>query len=138
MLYRIASRNLTVEQDGVPGFIAHPDAPGKHPAVMFVHHANGVSSELKIYAAELAAQGFVAMVPSLFQMLDLPGVPGHHGSPPSYIGKGVEAQQQFGDDAFLGVMRTAWDSLASRADTDATRCGLIAYCMGGRLILLRD
>lgn len=132
---RIASRNLTVEQDGLPGFIAHPDTPGKHPGVMFIHHANGVSSELKIYAAELAAAGCVAVVPSLFQMLEMPGIPGHHGSQPSYIGMGVEAQKQYGDEAFLRVIGAAWQCLTGRADTDAGRCGVIGYCMGGRLAI---
>jgi carboxymethylenebutenolidase len=132
---RIASRNLTIQEDGIPGFIAHPDEPGKHPGVMFIHHANGVSAELKIYAAELAQAGFVAIVPSLFELLGIQGMPGHHGSPPSYIGRGVEAQNQFDDQAFLRVIDAAWQGLIARNDIDQDCCGLIAYCMGGRLAI---
>jgi len=30
----IAARMLTQEQDGIPGYIAHPEGPGQRPGVM--------------------------------------------------------------------------------------------------------
>ncbi len=74
---------------------------------MFIHHANGVSAELKMAAADLAAAGYAAIAPNLFQMLGMPGTRGLQGAVPSYIGAGTEAQK-LRDDAFLRVMAAAW------------------------------
>ena len=34
----IVARRLTQEDDGIPGYMAHPDAPGHRPGVLMVHH----------------------------------------------------------------------------------------------------
>jgi carboxymethylenebutenolidase len=121
----VTARKLIAAEDGIPGFIAHPDAPGRHPGIMIIHHANGVTSELKIYAAELARLGFTVIVPSLFEMLGI--VANNH------IGQGIDLQKRFTDPEFLGVIGSSWNYLVGRVNVDIDRCGLIAYCMGGRL-----
>ncbi|HEY4370890.1 MAG TPA: dienelactone hydrolase family protein [Burkholderiales bacterium] len=121
----VSARRLLVEEDGIPGFIAHPDTPGRHPGIMIIHHANGVTSELKIYAAELARLGFTVIAPSLFDMLGI--VANNH------IGQGIDLQKKFTDPDFLTVIKLGWQHLAARDNVDPEHCGLIAYCMGGRL-----
>lgn len=71
----ITSRKLTQEQDGIPGWIAHPNARGRHPGVMILHYAPGLTGDYKINASLLASLGFMVLVPSLYNML---GVPGDH------------------------------------------------------------
>jgi hypothetical protein len=56
----IAARMLTQEQDGIPGYMAHPEGAGARPGVLMVHHAHGVTADYKIDAYRLAQLGFNA------------------------------------------------------------------------------
>ena len=47
---KIVARKLTQEDDGIPGYVAHPDAPGHRPGVLMVHHAQDVTAHYKIDA----------------------------------------------------------------------------------------
>ncbi|HEU5323497.1 MAG TPA: dienelactone hydrolase family protein, partial [Methylomirabilota bacterium] len=72
----IVARMLTQEQDGMPGYMARPEGAGRRPGVLMVHHAHGVTADYKVDAYRLAALGFNVLVPSLFNMLGVPGT--HH------------------------------------------------------------
>lgn len=50
----IVARMLTQEQDGIGGYMAHPDGPGQRRGVLMVHHAHGVTADYKIDAYRLA------------------------------------------------------------------------------------
>ena len=54
-----------LEKDGIPGYIAHPEGPGRRPGVLMVHHAHGVTADYKIDAYRLAQLGFNVFAPSL-------------------------------------------------------------------------
>ena len=78
---RIVARMVTQEHDGIPGYMAHPDAPGTRPGIMMVHHAHGVTADYKIDAYRLAQLGFNVLVPSLFNMFGIPGYAAYHDGP---------------------------------------------------------
>ena len=78
----IVARMLTLEQDGLPGYMAHPESPGARPGVLMVHHAHGVTADYKIDAYRLAQLGFNVLVPSLFNMFGVAGT--------NHIGAGAE------------------------------------------------
>ena len=71
----IVARMLTQEADGIPGYMAHPAAPGTRPGVLMVHHAHGVTADYKIDAYRLATLGYNVLAPSLFNMFGIPGPP---------------------------------------------------------------
>ena len=60
-------------QDGIPGYMAHPDAPGQRPGILMVHHAHGVTADYKIDAYRLACLGFNVLAPDLFNMFGIAG-----------------------------------------------------------------
>lgn len=124
---RIAARQLSREQDGISGFLAYPAAAQRKPAVLVLHHANGVTADFKSTVVELANLGYAALVPNLYHML---GVPGE-----SHIGRGAELQQRLNDGEFLRVIGDSWRFLARRADVDPTRTAVLAHSMGGRLAI---
>jgi dienelactone hydrolase len=124
---RIASKVLHRDQDGVSGFIAYPATAARRPGVLVLHHANGVTADLKTTAADLARLGYATLVPNLYHMLGVAG--------DSHIGRGAELQQRLNDNEFLRVIGDAWRFLARRADVDPTRTGIIAHSMGGRLAI---
>ncbi len=44
----IVARMLTQEEDGIPGYAAHPEGKDPRPGVLMVHHAHGVTADYKI------------------------------------------------------------------------------------------
>jgi carboxymethylenebutenolidase len=123
----IAARMLTQEQDGIPGYLAHPDGGGSRPGILMVHHAHGVTADYKIDAYRLAGLGFNVLVPSLFNMFGVSGT--------SHIGQGADLQAKHSDAEFLDKMDEAWRYLTGRLRSDPTRTAAIGHCMGGRLLI---
>jgi dienelactone hydrolase len=113
----IVARMLTLEQDGFPGFMAHPEGPGPRPGVLMVHHAHGVTADYKIDAYRLAQLGFNVLVPSFFNMFGVAGT--------NHIGAGAELQAKHGDTEFLGKMEEAWHYLTGRMNSDPVRTACI-------------
>ena len=123
----IVARVVTLEQDGIPGYMAHPEGPGQRAGVLMVHHAHGVTADYKIDAYRLAQLGFNVLVPSLFNMFGVPGT--------THIGQGAELQSKHSDGEFLGKMDEAWHYLVERMGSDTSRTAAIGHCMGGRLLI---
>src|SRR5207247_1005599 len=42
---RVVARRLTLEEDGIPGYVAHPEGGGRRPGVMMVLHAHGLTAD---------------------------------------------------------------------------------------------
>ena len=123
----VVARMLTQEQDGIPGYMAQPEAPGQRPGILMVHHAHGVTADYKIDAYRLACLGFNVLAPDLFNMFGIAGT--------THIGMGADLQAKHGDDEFLGKMDEAWRYLIDRLRSDPARTGCIGHCMGGRLLI---
>ena len=123
----IVARMVTLEKDGIPGYVAHPEGPGRRPGVLMVHHAHGVTADYKIDAYRLAQLGFNVFAPSLFNMFGVLGT--------THIGQGAELQAKHSDGEFLGKMDEAWRYLVERMDSDPARTAAIGHCMGGRLLI---
>ena len=123
----IVARRVTQEDDGIGGFIAHPEGDGRRPGVLMVHHAHGVTADYKIDAYGLAQLGFNVFVPSLFNMFGIAGT--------NHIGAGAELQAKHSDGDFLEKMGEAWRWLTGRLNSDPTRTAAIGHCMGGRLLI---
>ncbi|HMB34511.1 MAG TPA: dienelactone hydrolase family protein [Methylomirabilota bacterium] len=121
------ARMLTQEDDGIPGYMAHPEGEGRRPGILMVHHAHGVTADYKIDAYRLATLGFNVLVPSLFNMFGVPGT--------TQIGMGADLQAKHSDTEFLGKMDEAWRYLVDRMGSDPARTGCIGHCMGGRLLI---
>jgi carboxymethylenebutenolidase len=123
----IVARMVTQEQDGIPGYMAHPDGPGPRPGVLMVHHAHGVTADYKIDAYRLAQLGFNVLAPSLFNMFGVGGT--------SHIGQGADLQAKHTDGEFLEKMGEAWRYLTERMRSDPARTACIGHCLGGRLLI---
>ena len=121
------ARRVTLEADGIPGYVAHPEGPGRRPGVLMVHHAHGVTGDYKIDAYRLAELGFNVFAPSLFNMFGVTGT--------NHIGMGAELQAKYGDAEFLDKMAEAWRYLTGPMDSDPARTACIGHCMGGRLLI---
>lgn len=121
-------------------FIAHPDAPGPHPAIFVYMPASGIRDELRDMARRLAGYGFFVLLPNLYyrmvRVLD------------------VDSNRLFDTDyapvkTFMNALNHGYTNRLSRIDTEAMiaytetearaapgRIGVTGYCMGGRLALI--
>src|SRR4030095_15912799 len=102
----IDARMLTLEADGIPGYMARPAGAGLRPGVLMVHHAHGVTADYKVDAYRLAQLGFNVLAPSLFNMFGVAGT--------NTIGMGADLQAKHSDGEFLIKMDEAWRYLIDR------------------------
>jgi len=123
----IVARMLTQEEDGIGGYMAHPEGPGRRPGILMAHHAHGVTADYKLDAYRLAELGFNVLAPSLFNMFGIAGT--------NHIGQGADLQAKHSDGDFLGKMDEAWQYLTGRMQSDPARTAAIGHCMGGRLLI---
>jgi dienelactone hydrolase len=123
----IVARVLTQEEDGIPGYMAHPEGAGARPGVLLAHHAHGVTADYKIDAYRLAGLGFNVLAPDLFNMFGIPGT--------THIGEGADLQAKHSDPEFLEKLDEAWRHLTGPMRSDPARTAAIGHCMGGRLLI---
>lgn len=117
---KIINRNLLAENDGIPGYIAHPDRKAPGPGILIVHHHYGVTGHMKSTVCNFASLGYTTIVPDLYKMLgESDGV--------------HEAQKKTSDGQFVEIINGAWRYLQTRSDVDPKRCAVVGYCMGGRI-----
>ena len=119
---QIVNRDLSQEQDGIPGYIAHPSRKEPGPGVLIVHHHFGVTGHMKATVCNFAKLGYTTIVPDLYQLL-------------AVAGDIHAAQKQTTDGRFIETINRSWRYLTERGDVDAKRCAVVGYCMGGRIAI---
>ena len=115
-----ACASATAPAPGSPEFGARlylPQGKGPFPAVVILHGCNGVGAHERIWARQLAAWGYAALIVDSFQVRNVVGVCNH--------GQLVPPELQ-AEDAFNAANR-----LRSRQDIAASRIGVIGFSHGG-------
>jgi carboxymethylenebutenolidase len=112
---RFPSGNETVS-----AYLALPDTPGRHPAIIVIHEWWGLNDWVKEQARRLAEQGYVALAVDLYR--------GRSTADPS---EAHELARGLPHDRGLRDLKAAFDYLASRPDVSSNRIGSIGWCMGG-------
>jgi carboxymethylenebutenolidase len=106
--------------EAVSGYLALPEGPGKHPAIIVIHEWWGLNDWVKEQAQKYAAQGYVALAADLYR--------GKVGSTPD---EAHILMRGLPDDRGLRDLEAAFAYLASRPDVDAGKISSIGWCMGG-------
>jgi carboxymethylenebutenolidase len=109
----------------VAGYLAAPDTPGKHPAVLVIHEDWGLTDWVKEQSRKLAGQGYVALAVDLYR--------GQVAHDPSYA---YELMVGTPPERTLRDLEAALDFLAARADVNKDKMGSIGWQMGGKWSLL--
>jgi carboxymethylenebutenolidase len=119
-----AVRSQTVSyksgEETVRGFLALPDTPGKHPALVVIHEWWGLRPWVKEEAEKFAAEGYVALAVDLYR--------GQSTDLPAEARKLVQALPR---DRALRDLEAAFAYLASRHDVEPGRIGAVGWCFGG-------
>jgi carboxymethylenebutenolidase len=119
-----APKTETVEfksgNDTVSGFLALPDTPGPHAAIVVIHEWWGLNDWVKEQAEKFAAQGYVALAVDLYR--------GKVATDPA---QAHELMRGLPQDRGVTDLRAAITYLTARKDVKPDRIGSVGWCMGG-------
>jgi carboxymethylenebutenolidase len=123
------SRDITFPAaDGHPmrAAIAAPDGGGPYPGVIVIHEIFGLNRDICAITARVASLGYIALAPDLY---DGPGTRA------LCIARTLMTLSRGRGRAF-DDLEAARMHLASQPGVDASRMGVIGFCMGGGFALL--
>jgi carboxymethylenebutenolidase len=107
--------------------LALPSQPGPRPAVIVIHEIFGLNDDIERIAGRVADLGYVALAVDLY---DMPG-------PRALcIMRTLVGMARGDNDRVLADLEAARRWLATRPEVDATRTGVVGFCMGGGFALL--
>ena len=101
-------------------YLAKPEGPGPHPAVIMIHEFYGLRPEMVGKAEALAKEGYVVLAPNVFRN-------GTTNWIPSAIYKVLTADTAQID----GDVESAYQWLAAQPEVQADRIAIMGFCFGG-------
>lgn len=108
----------------LPGYLATPSGDGPWPGVVIVHDAFGVTRDVKRIADRFAANGYLALVPSLYA----------RGNKVRCVVSTFQALSR-GTGPAIDDLVAARDFLAADARSTG-KVGSVGFCMGGGFCLV--
>jgi carboxymethylenebutenolidase len=109
----------------IAGYLAVPESPGKHPALVVLHEDGGLTDWIKEQTRKLAGQGYVALAVDLYR--------GQLAYDPQLAYELMIGTPQ---DRALRDMEAALHFLAARVDVNSEKMGSIGWSVGGKWSLL--
>lgn len=120
---------IICEHEGVrlKGYVAVPGGDAPFPAVLVMHSALGLRHMVRDIARRLAGFGYLAIATDMYgEASDI--------SAPEKAGEHYAALLQTPE--LLRARTALWfDTVAARADVDASRIAAIGYCFGGKCVM---
>jgi carboxymethylenebutenolidase len=104
------------------GYLATPDPPGPHPAVVVIHEAYGLNDNIKDITRRFADAGYVALAVDLFTDRNRAVCMTRY-----MAGLLLGSVNRYG----INDLKAALTYLAKNRDVDTKRMGAIGFCMGG-------
>src|SRR5215831_2917531 len=104
----------------VSGFLALPDGPGQHPAIIVIHEWWGLNDWVKEQAQKYATQGYLALAVDLYR-----GKVATNPDDAHVLMRGLP------DDRGMRDLEAAFAYLSSRPDVNTAKIGSVGWCMGG-------
>jgi carboxymethylenebutenolidase len=106
------------------GYLVDPGTKGKHPGLIVIQEWWGLNDWVRDQAERYAKEGYVALAPDLYR--------GKLATTPD---EAHELMRGMPQDRAMADLKAAFRYLAERKDVDASRIGVIGWCMGGGLAL---
>jgi len=106
--------------NGGSGYLTLPGSGGKHPAILVIQEWWGLNDWIKADTDRFAGQGYVALAVDLYR--------GRVAASPD---EAHELMRGLPEDRGIADIKSAFDLLAARPDVDASKIGIVGWCMGG-------
>lgn len=110
----------TANGQTLTGYLATPDSPGPHPAVLLIHEWWGLNHGMTVLADALANEGYVVFAPDVYRGKLAESIPYA-----LWLRLGTPTEQVYADvDSALTWLRT-------QDQVDAERVASMGFCFGG-------
>jgi carboxymethylenebutenolidase len=110
----------TADGQRLTGYLATPDTPGPHPAVLLIHEWWGLNHGITVLADALAADGYVVFAPDVYRGKLAETIPYA-----LWLRLGTPTEQVYAD------VDSALTWLRARDDVDSQRVASMGFCFGG-------
>jgi carboxymethylenebutenolidase len=114
---------LPVAGSAMSLFIAAPDGPGPHPAVLVAHHRGGVDAFTRHVCERIAGIGILAAAPNFY-----------HRRPPAE--DPVASMKELKDGELVDDINVSVRHLLSLPSVKKDALGVVGHCLGGRTAYL--
>lgn len=104
----------------IHGYLAQPDGPGPHPAVLMVHEWWGLNVDTTLLADALAAEGYVVLAPDAFR-----------GSLARTSQEAMAQLRSTPQEQIRGDLDAALSYLMDHPAVEADRVASMGFCFGG-------
>jgi len=117
----------------IDAYLAYPQTTARSPAVVVIQEIFGVNAHIRSVAERLAAAGYVAIAPAIYQRT----APGFEvGYSPDDIVAGRRYKNQTTAVELLGDIQATIAYLRTVHQAKADRIGCIGFCFGGHVAYL--
>ncbi|MCB1739461.1 MAG: dienelactone hydrolase family protein [Gammaproteobacteria bacterium] len=125
--------DVTSKHGTIPSFMACPDTPGAHPAIILYMDAPGIREELRNITRRIAKQGYVCILPDLYH---------RYGTLRFDLPRRYDAMSTIIRAAYLGLTDADINEdtagligfLEAQPNVRPGRIGSIGFCMSGRFV----
>lgn len=115
------------------GYLARPEGPGPHPAVLVFMEIFGVNSHIRDVTERVAREGYVALAPDYFHRTG-PGA--EYGYDDAGFAAGMQLLNALRADEMVADAKAAIAWLRGRKDVRGDRIGCMGFCIGGHMTYL--
>ncbi len=123
--------DMSVNGQTMEGYLAQPEADGKHPAVVVIQEIWGVNSHIQSLTDRFPAQGYVGLAPAMYHRQG-PMTMGFHEERDTAIAR----MGQCNDPQIVADVQAAVDFLKTQSFVQSDRIGIVGFCFGGRVAYL--
>ena len=121
-----AWEKVTVDNSSMGLYVAQPEGGGPFPAIVVVQNQDGVKSFTQEMTRRAAEGGFVAVAPQLY----------HREGEPNTPEETANFKNFRRDTHVISDINATVQFLRGCTNVDASRLGVIGFCMGGRVAFL--
>ena len=109
-------------QDGATlyGYLALPDGPGPHPAVLLIHEWWGLNEGMPVLADALAAEGYVVLAADAYR-----------GALTAQVPRALWLRLTIPEEQVRADLDDALDYLLAQDEVDPERVATMGFCFGG-------
>ncbi|MCE2405267.1 MAG: dienelactone hydrolase family protein [Dehalococcoidia bacterium] len=127
--------------DDMATYVAQPNEPGRHPAVIVIQEVFGVNHHIQNVADRFAAAGYFAVAPALFHREganeEVRGTNPEFGYPGAPDGDARNAAVgRWKDQELVLDLQTTIDWLRNHPRVVNDKIGIVGFCAGGRITYL--
>jgi carboxymethylenebutenolidase len=117
---------VSVDSSPMGMYLAQPDGPGPFPAVIVIQNRDGVREFTQEMTRRVAEAGYVAIAPQLY----------HREGEPKTPEETDNLRHARRDTNVINDLNATINFLRGCANADASRLGIVGFCMGGRVAFL--